>query len=293
MLPDTFTPTFLHQLELLKIRSRRSFLGTRQGGHLSLKRGHGIEFSDYRKYELGDNPRHIDWGVYGRSDRLYVKRFQEEQALSVLIITDASASMNTPPSSAKWAMARDLSLALSYIVLMQQDSVSLCIPGSLHTPPAHGVKLIHHLGSKISEITPGPVDNFEEEIQKSLAKIRFPGVAIFISDFLLPLQDIFKVINLLRAKNLDVSTIQVLSPEDLHPLEDTNSAIAVDSESGEEVQLDLDRLSREEYKHLLDTHNRRLREFLADSRISCSLAVSDQALSDFVIQHLPGTGLLS
>ena len=85
---ETFTPAFLRQLELLRLRARRSYLGTRQGGHLSLKRGHGIEFSDYRKYELGDDPRHIDWSAYARSERLYIKRFREEQDLSVLLLLD-------------------------------------------------------------------------------------------------------------------------------------------------------------------------------------------------------------
>ena len=69
MLPASFTNEFLRQLELLRLQGRRAFLGTRQGGHLSIKRGHGIEFSDYRNYELGDHPRYIDWGVYARSER--------------------------------------------------------------------------------------------------------------------------------------------------------------------------------------------------------------------------------
>ena len=69
-LPEAFTPQFLKQLEMFRINARRMFLGSKQGGHLSPKRGHGIEFSDYRKYELGDNPRHIDWGVYARTERL-------------------------------------------------------------------------------------------------------------------------------------------------------------------------------------------------------------------------------
>src|SRR5262245_21429064 len=115
MLPATFTPEFLRNLELFKIKARRAYLGNRQGGHISPKRGHGIEFSDFREYELGDNPRWIDWGVYARTDRLYVRRYQEEQNLSVLVVVDASHSMRTPPEDKKWESARDLALALSYV----------------------------------------------------------------------------------------------------------------------------------------------------------------------------------
>ena len=104
MLPEVFTPAILRQLEMLKLSSRRAFLGQRQGAHLSLKRGQGVEFYDYRKYELGDNPRHIDWGLYGRSERIYVKRFREEQSLSVLVLLDSSPSMGVVPVQgiSKW-----------------------------------------------------------------------------------------------------------------------------------------------------------------------------------------------
>ena len=101
-LPEAFTPEYLRQLELLRIRARRAFLGTKQGGHVSLKRGHGIEFSDFRQYQPGDDPRHIDWSVFARSERLYVKQFQEEQDLTVLLLIDSTASMVTPSNEKKW-----------------------------------------------------------------------------------------------------------------------------------------------------------------------------------------------
>ena len=75
-------PDNLRKLELLRLRSKRKFLGTRQGGNISIKRGHGIEFADYRKYELGDDPRHIDWGVYGRTCLLYTSPSPRDATLS-------------------------------------------------------------------------------------------------------------------------------------------------------------------------------------------------------------------
>jgi len=80
-----FTPGFFRRLQQLKIQTRRSYLGSRSGSHISKRRGHGLEFSDYRTYVPGDDFRHIDWGVYGRTDRLYVKEFREEQELQVLL----------------------------------------------------------------------------------------------------------------------------------------------------------------------------------------------------------------
>ena len=81
MLPALFTPQFLARLETLRIRARRQFLGSRPGGHLSPRRGTGLEFADYRHYTPGDDPRYIDWKLYSRTDRLYIKLFQEEEEL--------------------------------------------------------------------------------------------------------------------------------------------------------------------------------------------------------------------
>ena len=92
-LPPLFTPQFLARLETLRVRTRRRFLGSRPGGHLSLRRGSGLEFADYRPYTLGDDPRYIDWKLYSRTDRLYIKLFQEEEDLYTYLFLDLSASM--------------------------------------------------------------------------------------------------------------------------------------------------------------------------------------------------------
>ncbi len=86
MIPTLFTKEYFQQLETAKIRARKKFLGARQGGHISPRKGQGLEFSDYRQYELGDNPRNIDWNVYARSDRFVIKRFQEEESRSFLFM---------------------------------------------------------------------------------------------------------------------------------------------------------------------------------------------------------------
>ena len=292
MLPETFTPSLLRQLELLKIRSRRAFLGSRQGGHISLKRGHGIEFSDYRRYELGDNPRHIDWGVYARSDKLFIKTFQEEQDLSVLVLLDTSASMFNPRSDRKWERARDLAISLGYIALMEQDSVSVAAPGLVQTPFYYGARAIHELSRDLMGIENPPQADFLKEAQKAINRVRFPGVAVFISDFLMPMEDAGAVLNLLRAKNLDITALQVLGPNDINPLESHTSLVAVDSETGEEVDLALDSRQRQEYAALLEEHNRKLQQLLSSASIRYARLESAAPLADSLLKNLPATGLL-
>jgi len=293
MLPSSFTPQFLNQLELFKIRARRSFLGSRQGGHLSPKRGHGIEFSDYRQYELGDNPRHIDWGVYGRTDRLYVKRFQEEQDLRVLLVVDGSASMGQDSTDPKWERARDIALALGYIALMEQDTVSAAILGSRTSPVLSGPRAVHQLGALFDRLVPGGEGHFARDIQRAAAQIKFPGVAVVISDFLCPFEEVERGFNALRSRNLDITAVQILSDEDLRPFErGGDSAIAIDRETSERVDVHFTPELRAEYQQILEDHCEQLRDFCAGARISYALALTSESLGDWLQNILPRVGIL-
>ena len=120
-----FSQGFLNRLETLRLRARRRFLGKRKGSHLSPRRGTSLEFADYRSYAAGDDPRSVDWGLYGRTDRLYVRVFQEEEDLFGYLFVDASASMAHPEEDRKYAAATALGLALCYVILSSGDSVRL------------------------------------------------------------------------------------------------------------------------------------------------------------------------
>lgn len=292
MLPETFTPSFLRQLELFKLQSRRAFLGSKQGGHISLRKGHGIEFSDYRTYELGDSPRHIDWNLYARTDRLYVKRFQEEEDITALVVLDTSASMTTPSTDRKWEMARDIAIALSYIALMEQDTVHISALGYFNSPAYYGARAIHSLSRDLLNLTVGAPREFRREISRALSKIRFPGVAVIISDFLWPFEEVQGVVNAMRARNLQINAIQLLGPSDLSPLEGVDAATVVDSETGEEIELDLGSRQREEYQAGLKAHTKMLREFFYGAGVSFIQAETSRGLEDFVIEELPRLGLL-
>src|SRR5262245_14096590 len=138
MLPPLFTPQFLARLETLRIRARRQFLGSRPGGHLSPRRGAGLEFADYRHYTPGDDLRYIDWKLYSRTDRFYIKLFQEEEELYTYLFLDLSASMAYPTGNGKYEAARDLTLALAYVVLAGDDAVKLHVlsnAASKHATP--------------------------------------------------------------------------------------------------------------------------------------------------------------
>ncbi len=109
-LPAEFTPDFLARLEQLRIKTRREYAGMGKGTHLSPRRGSSLEFSDYRHYSPGDDFRYIDWGLYGRTDKLYIKLFKEEEDLLTYIFLDASASMAYPAGDRKFESAVAMAL---------------------------------------------------------------------------------------------------------------------------------------------------------------------------------------
>lgn len=293
MLPQTFTPQLLRSLEQLKLHSRRSFLGSRQGGHVSLKRGHGIEFSDYRKYEPGDDPRRIDWGVYARSDRLYVKQYREEQDMHVLFLLDTSASMWTDEEGAKWKLARDLALALGYVALMSQDSVSYSALGLHHSPNFVGVRAIHEMSTSLSTLK--PVDgilNFPGEVRLASSRIRFPGKAIVLSDCLFEASQLKSAINSLRAKNLDITLIQVLGAQDLAPFPEQSHALLVDSEDESEMGILIDDELRGNYLKELTEHVSMIRDFCLQTGVDFISVNTTRTLANIMVEDLTSLGML-
>jgi uncharacterized protein (DUF58 family) len=285
-------PDILRQLELLSMRAKRSFLGTRQGGHLSQKKGHGIEFSDYRKYELGDDPRHIDWGVYARSERLYVKRFREEQDLSVAILLDSSPSMHTPEHSGKWEMARAIAAAIAYVALMQQDRVLVNVPGLFEPPFMSGGTAFHSIAKGLEAIEQGAETDFADLARVAVSRMRFPGIAVFISDFLMPFETSQQILQQMQSRNLEVTCLQILSPDDENPAEGVDEIVAIDSETGEELTLSLTEELRSEYGFLFEAHQNQLKNYCDERGIPISTIRSNEELLSVLVRQVMGTGLL-
>lgn len=265
-LPASFTPLYLKKLQLHQLNSKRAFLGSRQGGHFSLKRGHGIEFSDYRKYELGDDPRHIDWNLMARSERAYIKRFREEQDLLIHIFLDTSNSMFLPDDS-KWQRVKELALSFVYIASMQHDRVQIALPGVISAKKYSGKNIIYQLARDLSNLDlPKDIDFFTE-VKASVAASGFPGLAFFISDFLNEPEKIKDCFISMLGKNLDLTAIQILSEQDQNP-DFGEDLIAIDSETKARAELVLDSASVKEYGNLLKEHNLELEKFSTRRQIN-------------------------
>lgn len=289
---NVLSASFLRSLESLQLRARKTFLGSRHGGHQSLRRGHGLEFSDYRNYEQGDNPRHIDWGLYGRSDRLYVKRFQEEQALNTLFIIDGSASMFVPPSERKWQSACELCLSLLYVALMQHDSVRVAVPGAFLSASSSHPSAFLHIQKNLVAVKQSASRTFPEGISESAAFIRFPGLCVVASDFLAEPKAIFKALDTLRAKNLDIHCFQIYGPSDINPFHASKSYEAKDAETGKRIPLALDSSSAREYEQVQQRHEQEIRNYCHRYGIFFDSFSTELGAQKYILERLVGKSLL-
>jgi len=295
MLPSPFTPQFLTQLEILRLRTRKEFLGSHTGSYSSPRRGTSLEFADYRRYTPGDDLRYLDWGIYARTDRLYVKLFREEVDLFAYVFIDASASMGYPSRELKFLPATHVGLALSYVVLANHDHVKLHLlqeqSGSKATQFYRGRRRMTDCVDFATSATPAGALELAPALGDHLKKMRRPGKAILISDFLMPAAAYQPGLNLLRAFNLDIAAIQILARHEVDPRFPTGSLALVDSENQQEIKYQWNAEARQDYQSKLARHNAELRSFCHQSGIHYSLYVTDRDLSEFVFATLPAIGL--
>jgi uncharacterized protein (DUF58 family) len=202
-LPDEFTPGFLARLEKLRIRTRQRYAGLGRGMHLSPKRGSSLEFNDFRHYSPGDDFRYIDWGLYGRSDKLYIKLFQEEEDLLTYIFVDASASMGYPAADRKFEHAIVTALALAYVALASGDRVMLRVLGGkgAKVDPSfvNGRHRIVELARRLAELKPGGQFDFATSLATELLAIRRAGKVFIVSDFLMLLNSVTRGLGMFTA----------------------------------------------------------------------------------------------
>src|SRR5262245_34540731 len=120
-------PTFLRKLELLRIQARKAFPGTMRGERRSTRRGASVEFADFRKYEAGDDFRHVDWSIYARLERLMLRQFVEEEDVRIDILLDQSKSMHFGAMATKFDFARRTAATLAFLGISSLDRVGVAM----------------------------------------------------------------------------------------------------------------------------------------------------------------------
>ena len=285
-------PHILRTLDALSLRTRRAVQGLRQGTHRSVRRGHGVEFAEYRQYELGDNPRYIDWNLYGRSDKVYIKRYLEEENVSVFVVIDGSNSLVHPELRVKWDFAKTLASYIGYIALSAQDPVTIASLGYGSSPAFLGGRAFNRIPLFLNSLESKFLRDakplsLSTEARRLASRMNFPGICILISDFLYPPTEVAEILSAFRARNMEVHAVQVLSPLDIDPSKATGGeATLTDSETGEELPLALDARSISTYQKRMLAHVSSVRSHCLAHQVQFTSQVAEQPLSETCIKAL-------
>jgi uncharacterized protein (DUF58 family) len=289
-------PYFFRQLDTLLLTARRSFIGRRQGRHRSSKRGFGLEFAEYRAYEPGDHPRHIDWGVYARTDRLYVRRFVEEQDLSLLIVIDDSASMRNDSQPDKSQFTSLALLALSYVCLGAYDNVRLVTLSGKQSPCFRGPAsfgVAQRFIEALDVARPPQSSEILHQLQAAAWLARAPGLCIILSDFLYELETLSQAFAALRSRNLEIHAIQVIDSADFNPFSANSSGAFFSEETAEQVYVGPSDSVSKEFAAIRDLHFRQLEGHCLRARIGFTRTILRPGTAqDEVFPALLKTGLL-
>ena len=244
-------PLTLAKLSNLKVHVRQVVEGSLSGLHSSPYKGHSLEFAQHREYSSGDELRHIDWKVFGRSDKFFVKQFQDETNLRAYIILDASGSMgfSSGKNPSKLQYAGTLCSALSYLLLNQGDAVSLGVFDTslrFFIPPHHQLSHLTLLLDKLEGIAPGGETDIVGVLKGFGRFMKKRGLLIFVSDLLSDQENILKALKYFRFRHHEVIVIQVLDPEEIKfgysgenifvNMENKNSVFADNEEIGAEYR---------------------------------------------------------
>ncbi|MFQ6610689.1 MAG: DUF58 domain-containing protein [Fidelibacterota bacterium] len=232
------TPSIISRLDNLSLKARLVVEGFIVGQHKSPYHGFSVEFSEHRSYGPGDEIRHIDWKLWGKTDRYFVKQFEEETNLRAYLLIDQSRSMNfTSVDITKLEYAQILSAALAYLMLKQQDAVGLSLFDSevrSYIPPKSKTSHLNVLLSQMEKIQPGPETDIAPVLHRTAEAINKRGLIILISDLFDDPEELLSGIKHFRHKGHEVIIFHILDPLEL-TLDFADRTLFRDMETGEEL----------------------------------------------------------
>ena len=313
-MPALLTPELLRRLEQFQLLAARRAKSSARGERRSKARGQSVEFADYRNYSHGDDFRYVDWNLYGRLDKLFLKLYEEERELPVRIFLDASESM-TFGEPRKFDFARQIAAAIGYVALCGFDRVSVipfpsaergarnaetggrssvspplstisnqqsAIEGALRA--VRGKKSSMQFFQNLGALTAGGSADLNQSLRRGALEAKQAGVAIVLSDFLDP-AGYETGLSALIGRGFQVSAVQILAPEELNPTTYGDLRL-VDSETGGLQEVTFGKFRLKAYQQTTQNFIQRLREFCTPRGIHFFSVSSDTALEKLLLQQL-------
>ncbi|MEQ8764912.1 MAG: DUF58 domain-containing protein [Planctomycetota bacterium] len=210
----------LNRASRLEIKAREIVEGTISGMHKSPFRGYSVEFAQHREYVTGDDLRHIDWKVYGKSDRFYIKEYEEETNLTTTTLLDMSESMayGDEKRGTKFDYAATIAATMAYLILKQQDQVALALfdeDVQRYVPHSASLSQFRTVVAELAAAVPTRKTKTSEVFAKMANRLVRRGLVIVISDFLEEPEEILRGLSMLRHRKHDVIAFHVLDHDEL------------------------------------------------------------------------------
>ena len=290
---DLLDPELVARISRLDYTSKRIFSGKIRGERRSKKRGESVEFADHRPYVSGDDMRHIDWNIYGRLDRLFLKLFLEEEDLSLSLVIDCSGSGDCGEPN-KFLYMQKLAMAFGYIGLVNFNRVSVTAIGEGGVLSAvrdlRGRRRTQELGNWMCLQSPQGGLDFREACKRIALTRRGKGVMIILSDFFIK-EGYQDGLRLLVGHGFDIFVMQVLSPQEINP-PITGDLRLKDIEDGDMAEVTISAPLLKRYKANLAAYTDQLRQFCARREIMHLTVSTETEIETLIIDYMRKKGLL-
>lgn len=277
---NLINPQALMAIKNLELRAKVVVEGFWSGLHRSPFHGFSVEFSEYRQYSPGDDPRYLDWKLFARSDRFYIKKFEDETNLRCHLLVDQSRSMAFGSlGHSKFDYTGTLAATLAYFLFQQGDALGLLsfaesinefLPA--RNRPGHLRRLMLSLEKKPS----GNATDLETPLARIIELVQKRGLIILLSDLLDPLDTLESSLCALRACGHEVQVFQILDPVERHFSFDQSNLFR-DIETGKELYIDPAQ-ARESYLKKLEMHLEKVALICQSAGIGYRLLTTDQPL---------------
>jgi uncharacterized protein (DUF58 family) len=281
-------PEALMSIRNMELRARLVVEGLWNGLHRSPFHGFSVEFTEYRQYSTGDDTRFLDWRLFGRSDRYYIKKFEDETNLRCWFLVDQSASMSFGTGSYNKAQyAATLAATLGYFLELQGDAIGLLtFAGSVreYLPPRHRPGHLRQFMLMLEAESKGLQTGIEQALERVAELARKRGLLLILSDFLAPLDSLEQKLGQLRAWGHEIALFQTLDRAELD-LNFEQPSLFRDLETGRELYVD-PRFARSEYGTRLRAHNEQLGRICQKLGVAYHLSPTDRPLERALLEFL-------
>ncbi len=281
-------PEALMSIKSLELRAQNVVEGFWNGLHRSPYHGFSVEFTEYRQYTPGDDPRYLDWRLYARTDRYYIKKFEDETNLRCHLLVDNSRSMDFGTTGyTKATYGNTLAATLAYFLYQQGDAIGLLKFDQEireYLPARHRTGHLRQVMLALESPTLGTATDLTAPLRRILDLVTKRGMLVLITDLLAPIETLQKNLSGLTASGHEVVLFQVLDPAELNFIFE-NSVMFRDVESGRDLFIDPAQ-ARKEYLSKFQAHNTAAQKTCQDLGVAFHQLATDRPLEMALFDYL-------